>query len=111
MKENVIKAVLDEVNAKILVMTMRNPVTVQDIVSELEISPATCYRKIKELVDEGLIVEVNKVLVEGQKRRSAYISTIENIKIEVSKEGINVGFKEKQKIVEILDLIKKVLRD
>ncbi|AEA47346.1 ArsR/SmtB family transcription factor [Archaeoglobus veneficus] len=105
--EDTISTLLDVWSIKILSRAMERPVTVQEISEELGIPQATCYRKFKELIEKGLLVETEKVLVEGQKRRAAYVSTLESLKIEVTSKGIRVSWKAKPKPAEIWDSLKR----
>ena len=109
--EDALTALLDLWSVKILSRAMEKPVTVQEISEEFGIPQATCYRKFKELIEKGLLVETHKILVEGQKRRTAYISTLENIKIEITPKGVRFSWTHKPKPVEIWDNIKKFSRD
>ncbi len=99
--------VIDPVAIRILYEAMKKPVTVQEISERFDIPLASCYRKFKELIEKGLIKEADKVLVEGQKRRTRYVATINKLIIEVSSDGVNISWEEKTKPEEMLDLLKR----
>jgi len=99
---------IDLQSLKILSMAMKRPITVQEVSEKLEIPPATCYRKFNELVDKGLLAELQKVLVEKQKRRSTYVAIVDEIKIEVTSKGLKLIWKYRDKPVEMWEAIKKL---
>lgn len=107
--EDALSSLLDLWSVKILSKAMEKPVTVQEISEELGIPQATCYRKFKELIEKGLLVEIEKVLVEGQKRRTAYMSAVGSLKIEITAKGLNLSWEANTKIkpVELWDSLKR----
>jgi len=109
--EEVLNTLLDVWSIKILSKAMERPVTVQEISEELNIPQATCYRKFKELMEKGLLFETQKVLVEGQKRRTAYVSALESLKIEITSQGVNLSWIVKPKPIEIWDNLKRFSKD
>ncbi len=107
--EDVLSSLLDLWSVKILSRAMEEPVTVKEVSEELGIPQATCYRKFKELNEKGLLIEIEKVLVEGQKRRTAYMSTVNCIRIEITAKGLNLSWEVNTKIkpVELWDSLKR----
>ncbi|MFO7967861.1 MAG: winged helix-turn-helix domain-containing protein [Archaeoglobaceae archaeon] len=105
--EDGLQSLFDFYSVKIISMAMQRPITVQEVSEELEIPSATCYRKVNELVEKGVLTEVQKKLVEKQKRRSAYISLIKEVKMEITSEGIKLDWKYYDKPVEMWESIKK----
>lgn len=105
--EDDIQSLFDFYSVKIISMAMQRPITVQEVSEELDIPPATCYRKVNELVEKGVLAEVQKVLVEKQKRRSSYISLIKEVKMEITSKGIKLDWKYYEKPVEMWESIKK----
>jgi predicted transcriptional regulator len=101
-------SLIDLQSIKILSMAMKMPVTVQEVSEELDIPPATCYRKFNELVEKGLLVELEKILVQKQKRRASYVSMVKEIKIEVTSDGLNLKWKYREKPVEMWETIKGI---
>ena len=108
--EEVLNTLLDIWSVKILSRAMEKPITVQEISEEFDIPQATCYRKFKELMEKGLLIETQKVLV-GQKRRTAYVSALESLKIEITSKGVNLSWTTKPKPIEIWDSLKKFSKD
>lgn len=106
--EKSFSSIIDFHSFKILSMAMKKPVTVQEVSEKLDIPPATCYRKFNELVEKGLLAELQKVLVEKQKRRLAYVAIVDEIKIEVTSKGLRLAWKYRDKPVEMWEIIKKL---
>lgn len=105
--EDSFDSLFDFQSFKILSLAMKKPVTVQEISEKLSIPPATCYRKFNELVDKGLLVEAEKILVQKQKRRSSYLAVVEDVRIEITSEGIGLKWRFRDKPVEMWEAIKK----
>lgn len=105
--EDDLQSLFDFYSVKIISMAMQRPITVQKVSEELDIPPATCYRKVNELVEKGILVEGRKVLVEGQKRRTVYTSLVKEVKMEITSEGIRLDWKYYEKPVEMWDSIRK----
>jgi len=85
---------------KILAATSRAPKTVQELSDMFGIPIAGCYRKIKELENEGLVEKVDKILTPRGKRvarfrsvlRGAYIQFFNNeLKITLEFTGTRGG--------------------
>lgn len=105
--EGDLQSLFDFYSVKIISMAMQKPVTVQEVSEELEIPTATCYRKVNELVEKGILAEVQKVLVEGQKRRSAFVSLVKEVKMEITPEGTKLDWKYYEKPMEMWDSIRR----
>jgi hypothetical protein len=75
------KLLMDEYNLKILSATTFKPRSARELSYIFGIPLASCYRKIKELEDEGLIKAVSRELTREGKRYSKYQSQVGSIKI------------------------------
>ena len=68
LKQNILTALADKEMLKILNLSMYNSKSVNDIITESDISYTTVYRKIKWLVDkELLVVDKMNLSLEGKK--------------------------------------------
>lgn len=105
--EGDIQSLFDFYSVKIISMAMQKPITVQEVSEELEIPTATCYRKVNELVEKGILAEVQKVLVERQKRRSTFVSLVKEVKMEITPEGTKLDWKYHEKPMEMWDSIRR----
>ncbi|HDD60612.1 MAG TPA: hypothetical protein ENF69_06705 [Euryarchaeota archaeon] len=80
------KLLTDPQLMRILVATSKSPKTVQELSMMFGIPIAGCYRKVKELEEEGLLEKVDKILTPRGKRvarfrsvlRGAYIQFFNN---------------------------------
>src|SRR5690349_621662 len=75
------KLLMDEYNLKILSATTFKPRSARELAYIFGIPLASCYRKIKELEDQGLIKAVSRELTREGKRYSKYQSQVGSIKI------------------------------
>jgi DNA-binding Lrp family transcriptional regulator len=75
------KLLMDEYNLKILSATTFKPRSARELAYIFGIPLASCYRKIKELEDNGLIKAVSRELTREGKRYSKYQSQVGSIKI------------------------------
>jgi predicted transcriptional regulator len=70
--------ITDEYSAKILIATFKRKLSAQELSSKCGIPIAACYRKIKVLMDSGLLEEVDRVLTRTGKRKSRYTSKLKS---------------------------------
>ena len=79
--EKITKA-LGKKHAVTLLETTETPKTVDEIVTKADIPKATCYRRIEELRNLGLLKETDeKTIVDTMGTRKTYIRCIDEIKI------------------------------
>jgi len=70
--------ITDEYSAKILIATFKRKLSAQELSAKCGIPIAACYRKIKMLIDSGLLEEVDRVLTRTGKRKSRYTSKLKS---------------------------------
>jgi len=75
------KILMDETNLKILSATTFKPRSARELSYIFGIPLASCYRKIKELEDQGFIKAVSRELTREGKRYSKYQSQVGSVKI------------------------------
>ena len=75
------KLLMDEYNLKILSATTFKPRSARELSYIFGIPLASCYRKIKELEDQGFIKAVSRELTREGKRYSKYQSQVGSVKI------------------------------
>ena len=71
--EAVVSALADEVSRKIIFSISRTPMTIGEISLDGNIPASTCYRRMKELLEEGLVV-VDRIVVAADGRYAVYSS-------------------------------------
>lgn len=85
----------DEYSVKILVATVRQPRSAQDIAGKFGIPIAACYRRIKDLESAGLLVCQERRLSQQGKRVSYYISMLKNAYVFFEDGHLRVKFQLK----------------
>ena len=85
----------DEYSVKILVATVRQPRSAQDIAMKFGIPIAACYRRIKDLESAGLLVCQERRLSQQGKRVSYYISMLKNAYVFFEDGHLRVKFQLK----------------
>ena len=91
--ELILKSFADDDKKKILDATLyksRTPVEILDI---CKIPPTSGYRKIKSLIQDGLLMPNSTFLSLSKKQVRRYISALENIKIDICKGKLVVKVK------------------
>jgi transposase len=85
----------DEYSIKILVATVRQPKSAQDIAAKYGIPIAATYRRIKDLEKAGLLVCQERRLSQQGKRVSYYISMLKNAYVFFEDGSLRVKFQLK----------------
>ena len=81
MKHAVLSALADPEMSSILRAVMHSPKSATEIVREGNISQTTCYRKIKWLLDEGLLVTDRIELTPEGKKYSVFKGVLKSINV------------------------------
>ena len=84
---------------KILICLFDNDLTIPQILSESKVPKTSGYRKIENLIINGLILESGKILSES-KRISKYRCVFDKIKIEMGKNDIMIQAMINEKIFD-----------
>lgn len=87
--ESAMSAVADEVSRKILLATVDLPQTVLDVSHTQGIPQSTCYRRMTELVEEGLVVP-ERIVVTPEGRYVTYRSSFSAYRILSDATGLSV---------------------
>lgn len=91
----------------ILSATYYQPKTVQELCLNFDIPIATCYRKIRELMDLELLVCADRIITKDGKRMRRYKSQINSINIFYEKGKVKVNldlaYKGREEIIEVWD--------
>lgn len=85
----------DEYSVKILVATIRIPKSAQDISDAYNIPIAACYRRIRDLEQEGLLVCTERKLSRQGKRVSYYLSMLKSAYVYFDNGHLRVKFELK----------------
>jgi len=79
------------------------PRSAQELSEELDIPIATCYRRIDELTEHGLLELHDNVLSEDRRRIKVYRRNIDAVCVEFGEEEIFVDVEERSEVTNKLD--------
>jgi DNA-binding Lrp family transcriptional regulator len=102
-KKAVLAALADEEMIKILDSVMIHSKSINEIIKETNIAYTTCYRKIKWLLEEGLVI-IDKIVITTEGKKFSLFYTVLT--------SINVKYENKDIIIEAeenFDIIKKTM--
>ena len=71
----------------------RTPTSAQELSDELDIPIATCYRRIEDLADAGLLRCEGRQLSEEGRRTNVYRRTIDRLTLDFTGEGATIDRK------------------
>ncbi|MCK5547844.1 MAG: helix-turn-helix transcriptional regulator [Thermoplasmata archaeon] len=92
--------ITDEYSAKILIATFKRKLSAQGLSEKCGIPIAACYRKIRTLIDSGLLEEVDRILTQKGKRKSIYTSRLKSALIFYEGGKLKVRFELNTGIVK-----------
>src|SRR5918911_449281 len=102
LKQAILAALADEEVIKILDSAMYNSKSVNDIIKECNIPHTTAYRKIKWLLDEGLIVTDKIQITQDGKKLSLFRSVLKTLNIKYEYNSVIIEAEQNLSIVEKL---------
>ncbi|MCI4433251.1 MAG: winged helix-turn-helix transcriptional regulator [Nitrosopumilus sp.] len=100
-KKSILSALADEDMIQIIKHTTDNPISGNDIIKLCNIPHSTAYRKLKLMLEEGLIAIAEIKFTEDGKKFTLFQSTVHSINVNMEKNGImtvtalkNIGAKQ-----------------
>ena len=98
--KHLVAALSDEFSLRMIISTMDVGKTVQDISIEQAVPLSTCYRRARELVQEGILV-VERVVVTGEgKRFAVYRSSFKTAEVVSDFRGISASVEVNEAVAE-----------
>jgi|SRR5579872_2108329 len=87
------KAFFDNSSRKILISTMSKSLSIHEIADETQVPVSTCYRRIHDLEDFGLMRRDQTIMTDDGKKYVRYISIVKNARIhfDSGKLSVDVG--------------------
>jgi predicted ArsR family transcriptional regulator len=73
----------------------RTPASAQQLSEEIGVPIATCYRRIEELVEAGLLKSEGRQLSEDGRRTNVYRRTVDEVTVDLTGERPEVSRKER----------------
>jgi predicted transcriptional regulator len=93
-------AFADKWSNRMLICAVEESRTVEEISEKHGIPLSTCYRRVRELVDAGLIIVERIVITKTGKRYALYRSSFRSFEVSVDKEGVEVRGEVNQEVAE-----------
>ena len=98
--KHLVSALSDEFSLRIIVSTVELGKTVQDISVEQAVPLSTCYRRARELVEQGILV-VERIVVTGEgKRYAVYRSSFKSIEMASDFRGFSASAELNEAVAE-----------
>lgn len=99
---DILKALGNDYNPDIL-CAAKDPMSAKEFSDYLDVPIATCYRRIEELTDAGLLEHHDRVLTDGQRRTSVYRRKVNIMEIEFNGTSIDIDIQESTPVQNKLD--------
>lgn len=90
MSRRILRALADDFSARIIASTIGAAKTVEDISGDEMIPLSTCYRRVRELVEEGLVLVERIVITATGKRYALYRSCFTAFHVSSGRDGTTV---------------------
>ena len=100
LKQAILAALADEEIIKILDYAMYRSKSVNDVIKECDIPHTTAYRKIKWLLEEGLIVIDKVEITQDGKKLSLFRSVLKALNIKYEYNSVIIEAEQNLSIVE-----------
>lgn len=97
-------ALADDFSRRILYSTVHGGKTLLEISVEQAIPLSTCYRRARELVDQGLLVVQRIVITREGKKYAIYRSSFRDIRVTLTFEGVSAAAELNRDVAEKLQL-------
>jgi DNA-binding Lrp family transcriptional regulator len=98
----ILEALADDFSERIMRYAVEHARTVEEISSVQNIPLSTCYRRIRELVDAGLVLVERIVITGSGKRYATYRSCFRSFRISAGSHGVVVEAEINPDLVEKL---------
>ncbi len=83
----------------------------QELSSRLDVPIATCYRRIEELTDAGLLRLEDSVLSEDNRRVDVYRRDVEEVRVVFGDDGYEVAVERRTQVKDKIDDAWQTLTD
>jgi predicted ArsR family transcriptional regulator len=98
---DILQTLGNKYSAEILDATAE-PASAQELSDELEIPIATCYRRIDELTEHGLLELHDNILSDDRRRIKVYRRNVEEVRVDFE-DGLGVHIEERTEVTNKLD--------
>ncbi len=87
---SILKALSDRFSERIMMRVIDQARTIEEISSHEAIPLSTCYRRMRQLADDGLVVVERIVITSSGKRYALYRSSFRSFRISADPHGVAV---------------------
>jgi predicted ArsR family transcriptional regulator len=98
---DILQTLGNKYSAEILDATAE-PASAQELSDQLEIPIATCYRRIDELTEHGLLELHDNILSDDRRRIKVYRRNVEEVRVDFE-DGLGVHIEERTEVTNRLD--------
>ncbi len=95
-----LEALADRHSRKIIGSAVAWGMTINEICSEQQIPPSSCYKRVKRLVDQGLMTVERLVVTSGGKKYTVYRSTFSYFRVNMEAGAISARVVFNQEIAD-----------
>lgn len=96
----------DEYVTDILAAT-DDPKSARELSDQLDVPIATCYRRVEDLVEVGLLNEVGRELSDRGQRTSVYRRTVDDVTISFENGEVTVSATERPPLSELRQRVRR----
>lgn len=108
MDQGDVPAVLaDEYTTEILAAT-DDPKSARELSDQLGVPIATCYRRVEDLVEAGLLTEVGRDLSNHGRRTSVYRRTVDDVTVSFENGEVTVSASERPALSEMRQRVRRM---
>ncbi len=100
LKEALLQAIADKQASVILSAASWKPVSIMDLVREEGLPPSSAYRKVKELMDQGLVAVARTVVTKDGKKYDLYKGAYREITVHFRRGSIEVDVLPNRDVLE-----------
>ncbi|MFC7228235.1 helix-turn-helix domain-containing protein [Salinirubellus salinus] len=87
------------------------PKSVKQLSNDLDIPIATCYRRVEELTEAGLLELDDRVLSDEHRRTSVYRRRVDEVTVQFTEAGYEVDVAERSQVKNKLDDVWRTMAD
>ena len=85
---------------KILLVLLRQPKSIPEAISQINLPQASTYRKARELIQNGLLTGVGHTTATDGRKVTEYATTLNRVTFDVQDEGLSVSIKLQNKFLK-----------
>lgn len=100
LKDALLKAIADKHSSLILSATSWKPVSIMDLVRDEGIPPSSAYRKVKELMDQGLVAVARTIVTEDGKKYDLYKGAYREVTVNFRRGSVEVTVLPNRDVLE-----------